>query len=170
MADGVGGVGADGDRLIEWGMFGCPPAMEKFKLNTNTAVSSIEGIIGIGADDWELQLGVVTRENQFPDQEKLEKQLKELKTVGVDGVMVDVWWGNVEAKGPEQYDWSSYRKLFELVQKCELKIHALMSFHQCGGNIGDVVDIPIPDWVLAVGEVVPVSFTQNKEEENYFFI
>ncbi|CAA3027579.1 Hypothetical predicted protein [Olea europaea subsp. europaea] len=43
-----------------------------------------------------LQLGVVTRENKFPDQEKLEKQLKKLKAVGVDGVMVDVWWGIIE--------------------------------------------------------------------------
>ncbi|CAI9759960.1 unnamed protein product [Fraxinus pennsylvanica] len=116
-----------------------------------------------------LQLGVVTRENQFPYKEKLEKQLKELKAAGVDGVMVDVWWGIIEAKGPKQYDWSSYRKLFRLVQKCGLKVQAIMSFHQCGGNIGDVVDIPIPDWVLAIGEEHPDIFytdrsgTRNRE-------
>ncbi|XP_022895175.1 beta-amylase-like [Olea europaea var. sylvestris] len=109
-----------------------------------------------------LQLGVVTRENKFPDQEKLEVQLKELKAAGVDGVMVDVWWGIIEAKGPKQYDWSSYKKLFLLVQKCGLKIQAIMSFHQCGGNVGDAVYIPIPDWVLAVGEEDPDIFYTNR--------
>ncbi|KAL2524618.1 Beta-amylase 5 [Abeliophyllum distichum] len=109
-----------------------------------------------------LQLGVVTRENEFPDQENLEKQLKNLKGAEVDGVMVDVWWGIIEAKGPKQYDWSSYKKLFQLVQKCGLRIQAIMSFHQCGGNVGDAVYIPIPDWVLAVGEQDPDIFYTNR--------
>ncbi|CAA3027576.1 beta-amylase isoform X2 [Olea europaea subsp. europaea] len=109
-----------------------------------------------------LQLGVVTRENEFPDQGKLEKQLIELKSAEVDGVMVDVWWGIVEAKGPKQYDWSSYRKLFQLVQNCGLKIQAIMSFHQCGGNIGDAVYIPIPHWILAIGEKDPDIFYTNR--------
>ncbi|KAH6827090.1 beta-amylase 5 [Perilla frutescens var. hirtella] len=109
-----------------------------------------------------LPLGVIRRENEFPDQEKLEKQLKELRKAGVDGVMVDVWWGITEAKGPKQYQWSSYRKLFELVQKCGLRAQAIMSFHQCGGNIGDAVYIPIPEWILAVGKEDPDIFYTNR--------
>lgn len=109
-----------------------------------------------------LPLEVITRENELAEPEKLEKQLRELRNAGVDGVMVDVWWGIVEAKGPKQYDWSSYIKLFDLVQECGLRIQAIMSFHQCGGNIGDVVCIPIPDWILAVGEEDPDVFYTNK--------
>lgn len=109
-----------------------------------------------------LPLGVITRENLFPDQEKLEKQLRELRKAGVDGVMVDVWWGVIEAKGPKQYDWSSYRKLFELVQKCGLRAQAIMSFHQCGGNVGDAMYIPIPDWIRVVGEEDPDIFYTNR--------
>ncbi|KAK6134865.1 hypothetical protein DH2020_031406 [Rehmannia glutinosa] len=109
-----------------------------------------------------LQLGVITRENEFLEEDKLEKQLKELRKAGVDGVMVDVWWGIIEGKGPKQYDWSSYRKLFQLVQKCGLRIQAIMSFHQCGGNIGDAVYIPIPEWVLSVGEKNPDIFYTNR--------
>ncbi|KAL8474388.1 hypothetical protein ACS0TY_031018 [Phlomoides rotata] len=95
-----------------------------------------------------LPLGVINTENKFPEEEKLEKQLQELKGGGVDGVMVDVWWGIIEAKGPKQYDWVSYRKLFDLVQKYGLRIQAIMSFHQCGGNVGDKVNIPLPEWVI----------------------
>ncbi|KAG8386978.1 hypothetical protein BUALT_Bualt03G0204800 [Buddleja alternifolia] len=109
-----------------------------------------------------LQLGIITRRNEFPYENKLEKQLKELKAAGVDGVMVDVWWGIIEAKGPKQYDWSSYKRLFQLVQKCGLRIQAIMSFHQCGGNVGDAVYIPIPEWVLAVGEKEPDIFYTNR--------
>ncbi|KAL0328239.1 UNVERIFIED_CONTAM: Beta-amylase [Sesamum calycinum] len=109
-----------------------------------------------------LQLEVVSTENELPNEDKLEKQLKELKEAGVDGVMVDVWWGITESKGPNQYDWSSYRRLFQLVEKTGLRIQAIMSFHQCGGNVGDAVYIPIPDWVVAVGEKDPDIFYTNR--------
>ncbi|KAJ6420687.1 hypothetical protein OIU84_028110 [Salix udensis] len=109
-----------------------------------------------------LPLGVITADNVFESGEKLEKQLKDLRAVGIDGVMVDVWWGIIEAKGPKQYDWSAYRSLFKLVSECDLKIQAIMSFHQCGGNIGDVVDIPIPQWVRDIGETDPDIFYTNR--------
>lgn len=103
-------------------------------------------------------MGVITNDNVLEDKDKLESQLKELKAAGVDGVMVDVWWGIIESKGPKQYDWSAYRSLFELIQQYELKLQAIMSFHQCGGNVGDVVTIPIPKWVLEIGETNPDIF------------
>ncbi|CAI0550482.1 unnamed protein product [Linum tenue] len=110
-----------------------------------------------------LPLGVVTAENVFENKDKLEKQLKELKAAaGIDGVMVDVWWGIIEAKGPKQYDWSGYRELFLLLKELDLKIQAIMSFHQCGGNVGDNVFIPLPPWVLKVGETNPDIFYTNR--------
>ncbi|CAH9126266.1 unnamed protein product [Cuscuta epithymum] len=109
-----------------------------------------------------LQLGVVTAENTFPNKANLETQLKKLKSGGCDGIMVDVWWGIIEAKAPKQYEWGAYRELFQLVKECGLKIQAIMSFHQCGGNVGDDVFIPLPSWVLAVGDQNPDIFYTNK--------
>lgn len=105
---------------------------------------------------------VITLDNVLGDKEGLEKQLKELKAAGVDGVMVDVWWGIVESKGSKQYDWSAYRSLFAVIQRCGLKLQAIMSFHQCGGNVGDVVNIPIPKWVRDIGETDPDIFYTNR--------
>lgn len=107
-------------------------------------------------------MGVITNDNVLEDKNGLENQLKKLKAAGVDGVMSDVWWGIVESKGPKQYDWSAYRSLFELVQQCELKLQAIMSFHQCGGNVGDIVNIPLPHWVLELGETNPDIFYTNR--------
>ncbi|KAL9679884.1 hypothetical protein QQ045_017755 [Rhodiola kirilowii] len=109
-----------------------------------------------------LPLDVITNKNVLRDTNGLEQELRKLKEAGVDGVMVDVWWGITEAKGPKQYDWSAYRSLFQLVQKCELKLQAIMSFHQCGGNIGDGVSIPLPGWVLQIGESDPNVFYTDK--------
>lgn len=100
-------------------------------------------------------------ENKFENKKEIRKQLRELKSAGVDGVMVDVWWGLIEAKGPKQYDWTAYRTLFQVVEDCDLKIQAIMSFHQCGGNVGDVVYIPIPEWVRKIGEIDPDIFYTN---------
>ncbi|KAL9297609.1 hypothetical protein ACSQ67_023505 [Phaseolus vulgaris] len=109
-----------------------------------------------------LPLGVVTVDNVFGDPNGLKEQLLKLRATEIDGVMVDVWWGIVELKGPKQYDWSAYRSLFKLVQECGLKLQAIMSFHQCGGNVGDVVNIPIPKWVLDIGESDPDIFYTNR--------
>lgn len=108
------------------------------------------------------QLGVISNDYVIEDEAGLEKQLKELSAAGVDGVMVDVWWGLVESKGPKLYDWSAYRSLFQLVQQCGLKLQVVMSFHKCGGNVGDDVNIPLPKWVLDVGEKDPDIFYTNQ--------
>lgn len=106
-------------------------------------------------------MGVITVDNVLEDKDKLVKELKELRAAGIDGVMIDVWWGIIESKGPKQYDWTAYRSLFQAVQECELKLQAIMSFHQCGGNVGDVVTIPLPQWVLDIGESDPDIFYTN---------
>ena len=67
----------------------------------------------------------------------MDASLRALKSAGVEGVMMDVWWGIVEKDGPGSYNWSGYRELIDMVHKHGLKVQAVMSFHQCGGNVGD---------------------------------
>ncbi|XP_021724362.1 beta-amylase-like isoform X1 [Chenopodium quinoa] len=109
-----------------------------------------------------LPLGVVTDDNNFENQDDIKRQLYKLKEAEVDGVMVDVWWGIIEAKGPKQYNWNAYRSLFQVIKDCGLKVQAIMSFHQCGGNVGDAVNVPLPQWVLQVGDTNPDIFYTNK--------
>ena len=59
----------------------------------------------------------------------MEVGLEMLSRAGVDGVMIDVWWGIAEHAGPGCYDFSAYRKLFEQVASKGLKVQAVMSFH-----------------------------------------
>ena len=58
-------------------------------------------------------------------------------------------WGAVE-RSPETYDWEGYRQVFELAKSFNLKIQVVLSFHACGGNVGDSAQIPLPKWVLEV--------------------
>lgn len=109
-----------------------------------------------------LPLGTISMENQVAKPERLKSDLEALKRVGVDGVMVDCWWGIVEGTAPQIYEWSGYRQLFSMVRECKLKLQVVMSFHQCGGNVGDDVYIPLPKWVLAVGEENPDIFFTNR--------
>lgn len=51
---------------------------------------------------------------------------------------------------PGQYIWHGYRQLFELVRSVGLKMQVVLSFHACGGNVGDTAQIPLPRWVLEV--------------------
>lgn len=88
----------------------------------------------------------------------MEVSLEMLRASGVEGVMVDVWWGIVEHGGPKKYDFSAYRRLFEQVSAAGLKVQAVMSFHAAGGNVGDTCTISLPPWVLEVGTEDPDIF------------
>ena len=75
--------------------------------------------------------------------------LQLLAASGAHGVAVDVWWSAVE-RAPRAYNWQGYRQLLELLRPTGLKLQAVLSFHACGGNVGDLVQVPLPEWVLQV--------------------
>lgn len=96
------------------------------------------------------QVAVIKREKE------MEAGLRKLRQAGVEGVMVDVWWGIVERQ-PQVYDFSAYERLFQKLGAAGLKIQAVMSFHAAGGNVGDTCKIPLPRWVLQVRSAPPCS-------------
>jgi len=58
------------------------------------------------------------------DKEKwLLADLVRLRKANVQGVMVDCWWGKVEAEGPGQYNWDGYKNLFSIVKDANLELH-----------------------------------------------
>lgn len=83
---------------------------------------------------------------QLKRRSTLRLQLEKLREAGVEGVMVDVWWGLVERK-PREYEWGAYMQLVQLLEELQLKAQCVMSFHACGGNVGDDCNIPLPPWV-----------------------
>ncbi|XP_028770299.1 beta-amylase 7 [Neltuma alba] len=115
-----------------------------------------------------LPLGVINMKCELVDPDGLLKQLKVLKSLHVDGVMVDCWWGIVEAHAPLEYNWNGYKKLFQMVRELKLKLQVVMSFHECGGNFGDDVCIPIPHWVAEIGRSNPdIFFTDREGRHNH---
>ncbi|KAI5083026.1 hypothetical protein GOP47_0002769 [Adiantum capillus-veneris] len=110
-----------------------------------------------------LPLGVITEQNTVDNPDKVLQDFKTLKSAKVDGVMVDCWWGLVESEKPQNFNWSGYKHLFSLVKEAGLKLQVVMSFHQCGGNVGDDVNIPLPKWILDIGKSNPDIFFTDKE-------
>ena len=92
-------------------------------------------------------LDVINEEGKPSYIKKFTKWCERLREGEVDGVMIDVWWGLVE-KTPKKYRWEGYDELFKVLRKNDLKIVPVLSFHQCSGNIGDTVHIPIPRFVF----------------------
>lgn len=82
---------------------------------------------------------------------KFRLHLKEMKRLGVQGVSIDFWWGLIQPEegpidwtkpGAAYYDW-----IVNEIIAHGLKVVPILSFHQCGGNVGDDVFVPIPKWV-----------------------
>lgn len=68
------------------------------------------------------QLGTIGHDNKVTNPEDLREKFKALKAAEVDGVMVDCWWGLVEGKEPQHYEWSGYKHLFNMVREVGLKL------------------------------------------------
>jgi len=69
-----------------------------------------------------MQLGVINMKCELVDPDGLLKQLKVLKSVNIDGVKVDCWWGIVETHAPQEYNWNGYKKLFQMVRELKFKL------------------------------------------------
>lgn len=69
--------------------------------------------------------------SEVVEAEELSDQLRTLKSVNVDGVMVDCWWGIVEAHTPQLYNWSGYKKLFQMIRDLGLKLQVFIHHHSC---------------------------------------
>ncbi|CAN0824770.1 Beta-amylase 2, chloroplastic [Linum grandiflorum] len=114
-----------------------------------------------------LPLNVIDMNCQLIDRDGLTNYLKILKSAGIDGVMVDCWWGIVEGDAPQVYNWSGYKELFKIVRDLQLKLQVVMSFHECGGNVGDDTFVPLPRWVIEIGETNPdIYFTDREGRRN----
>lgn len=84
-----------------------------------------------------MPLDSVKMDHTMNRKKAMNVSLQALKSAGVEGIMVDVWWGLVEKDSPREYNWAGYSELLEMAKKHALKVQAVMSFHQCGGNVGD---------------------------------
>ncbi|KAL5551265.1 hypothetical protein UlMin_001441 [Ulmus minor] len=118
-----------------------------------------------------LPLDTVTHGGNLNKPRAMNASLMALKSAGVEGVMVDAWWGLVEKDGPLEYNWEGYAELVQMVERHGLKLQVVMSFHQCGGNVGDSCSIPLPPWVLEeIGKNPDLVYTDKSGRRNPEYI
>jgi beta-amylase len=111
-----------------------------------------------------LPLDTVTNGGELKNKAKLLQQMSELKNASVTGVMVDLWFGVVEVQA-KQYLWKPYQELSDMAQTLGLKMQVIMSFHECGGNVGDACNIPLPPWVLEKDGIWYMDQQGNENKE-----
>ncbi|KAM0843757.1 hypothetical protein ACQ4PT_057499 [Festuca glaucescens] len=75
-----------------------------------------------------LSMGFINSYCQLVDPEAVRAELRHLKSLNVDGVVVDCWWGIVEAWTPQKYEWSGYRDLFGIIKEFKLKVQVYFDF------------------------------------------
>ncbi|RBY75267.1 beta-amylase [Geodermatophilus sp. TF02-6] len=104
-----------------------------------------------------------------------EADLDSVAGYGVDAVSVDVWWGDVEGRADNRFDWSYYDRVFDVITSHGLDIVPILSFHQAGGNVGDEYTSLLPSWlwqkyaeVTYRGvELGPTGLQHRSEQGNY---
>ncbi|MGE7760250.1 family 14 glycosylhydrolase [Peribacillus sp. NPDC097895] len=111
------------------------------------------------------RLYVMAPLGEITDWDAFKAELVQLKEHGVYAITTDIWWGMVESKKDNQFDWSYYKKYGEVVEASGLKWVPILSTHQCGGNVGDDCNYPIPSWLWKKDTAENMAF---KSERGYW--
>ncbi|KAJ6808776.1 putative beta-amylase 8 [Iris pallida] len=114
-----------------------------------------------------LPTGTVNSYCQLVDPEALQQELRHLKALHVDGVVVNCWWGIVEGWTPHKYQWSGYREMFNVIQEFQLKVQVVLAFHEHEANGSGAMPITLPKWVLEIGkDNQDIFFTDREGRRN----
>lgn len=113
-----------------------------------------------------LPVDTVSVHNTLNHCKAIQAGLLTLKTLGVDGVVMQVWWGVVEGDAPTKYDWAAYLVLVKFIQAAGLKVQASMCFHGCKYSKQKPA-IALPSWVLKVGDNDPNIFFTDHSGNRY---
>lgn len=109
-----------------------------------------------------MPLDVVDENGNLHNWNTMQGWLKKLRSeTAIKGIMIDVWWGLVE-KQPRKYNWKPYRDLFNFCRDNNIAVSAVLSFHQCGSNVGDNVYIPLPEFVRKKRNILHRSIRMGK--------
>nr|XP_010324505.1 beta-amylase 8 isoform X5 [Solanum lycopersicum]XP_025888445.1 beta-amylase 8 isoform X5 [Solanum lycopersicum] len=113
------------------------------------------------------QSGVINNFCQLMDPDGVKQELQQLKSLKIDGVVVNCWWGIVESWVPQKYEWSGYRELFKIIRDFNMKLQVVMAFHENGGSDTGGMFISLPQWVLEIGkDNQDIFFTDHQGRRN----
>jgi beta-amylase len=107
-------------------------------------------------------INVMAPLGQIQNWDAFRAQLRTLKNAGVSAITTDIWWGHFEAQGDNIFDWAYYTTYAQVVAQSGLKWIPILSFHQCGGNVGDDCNIPLPSWIWSLGREDEMKFRNEK--------
>ncbi len=129
--------------------------------------SSLLGELAAAKDYTFNVMAPLTLPKNTEEWDSLASRLVRIRELGAFAVSTDIWWGLVEAERDNKFDWSQYLRLAEVVSAAGLRWVPILSFHQCGGNVGDDCSIPLPSWLWnKFPEARTVSEFGNSSSEN----
>lgn len=97
-----------------------------------------------------LLLGDAKRPKSAESQRAFSKfrfQLDELKGLGAQALSTDIWWGLIQPS-EQSFDFAYYELMAKYIKEAGLYWKSILSFHECGGNVGDDCQVKLPDWVF----------------------
>ncbi|XP_042034735.1 beta-amylase 8-like isoform X2 [Salvia splendens] len=110
-----------------------------------------------------LATGLISNFCQLMDPEGVKVELQHLRSLNVVGVIVDCWWGIIEAWTPKKYEWAGYREMFNIIREFGMKLQVVMAFHEYGGPDTGGIFISLPQWVLEIGKNNQDIFFTDRE-------
>lgn len=91
-----------------------------------------------------LPIDAVSPAGEVRRRKAMSQSFRALAAAGVEGVVIEVWWGFVERDEPCSYNWKGYLEIVALARRYGLKVRAVFSFNQNGIGPDD------PHWLVSL--------------------
>lgn len=83
--------------------------------------------------------------------------LRALKLLGVHGVELPVFWAVAQPNSPDEFNWSAYLAVADMVRCAGLRLRVSLNLNGCNR-----LNVPLPSWVLRAAKADPDILFRDK--------
>jgi len=125
-------------------------SQETFRKEMVQTRTPVELFVGLPPD-------TVSMTKTINHEKAISAGLRALKLLGVHGVELPVFWAVAQPNSPDEFNWSAYLAVADMVRCAGLRLRVSLNLNGCNR-----LNVPLPSWVLRAAKADPDILFRDK--------